>query len=80
MEISIPPYLREFIEKQVRSGRFKTSDDVIRSALAHFAGQDELSPDEIDELKRELSVGLDQANRGEFTSFTADDVVREGRE
>lgn len=33
-----------------------------------------------EELKREIKIGIDQADRGEFVEFTAEDVIREGRE
>ena len=33
-----------------------------------------------EELKREIQIGSEQADRGEFVEFTAEDIIREGRE
>jgi hypothetical protein len=35
---------------------------------------------DIEELKREIEIGVEQADRGEFVEFTAQDIIREGRE
>lgn len=80
MDISIDPKFQIFIENQVRAGRYSTPDDVINSALGHLAAQADFSPEEIEELKSELAIGAEQADRGEFVGFTADQIVREGRE
>ena len=33
----------------------------------------------LDELRAKLQVGIEQADRGEFVEFTAEDVKAEGR-
>ena len=80
MNVSIHPDLQQFIDDQVRAGRYATPEEVIHSALAHLASQSVSAADELEELKREIEVGVEQADRGEFVEFSAEDVIREGRE
>ena len=65
MNVSILPHLRQFIEDQIKAGRFDTPDEVVNSALSHLAAHIEFPPDEVEELKRELAVGIEQLERGE---------------
>lgn len=80
MDVSIVPHLQRFVDDEIRAGRYATPDEVINSALAHLAIHNQFSADEIEELKSELSIGVEQADRGEFADFSAEDITREGRE
>ena len=80
MEISIHPDLQKFIDEQIKAGRYTTPDAVINSALGQLQAQVDFPPADIEELRREVEIGIEQADRGEFVEFTAEDIMREGRE
>jgi antitoxin ParD1/3/4 len=79
MNVQIKPELQRFIEDQVKSGRYGSTDDAMNAAVAVLQTESELSPEEIDDLRAKLDVGLAEADRGEFAAFTAEDVIAECR-
>jgi putative addiction module CopG family antidote len=72
MTISLRPDLRQYVEEQVKAGRFADANEAVNAAL------DLLMHDELDDLRREVQVGIDAAERGEYAEFTADDIIAEG--
>jgi Arc/MetJ-type ribon-helix-helix transcriptional regulator len=46
----------------------------------HARVRQEIRGRRLAQLRAELQVGIDQADRGEFVEFTAQDIMREGRE
>ena len=55
MTISLTPELDEFVENQVKSGRYRSNSEVIRAGLRALADQD---------LRSWLQEGLDALERG----------------
>ena len=79
MDLSLRPDLQKFINDQVRSGRFTSAEEAINAAVAHLQTGREFAADELDELRKAVSAGAAEADRGEFAEFTADDVIAERR-
>lgn len=67
MQVSLTPELQRFVEEKLKSGDFESASDVVGSALAMWKAQEELSSADLDELRAQINVGLDQARRGEST-------------
>lgn len=65
MDVTIHPDLQKFIEEQIMAGNYSTPDAVINSALAHLQNHVEFPPEDLDELKREIQVGIEELERGE---------------
>ncbi len=61
MEISLPPELEIMVQTRVASGRSRSASDVVREALELMADRDQL-----DELRRLVAIGIEQADRGEL--------------
>jgi antitoxin ParD1/3/4 len=84
MRVSLRPDLEKFIEEKVRNGQYADVDAVVNDAVEMLKEQnerEELSPEDaqkLEELRREIQIGIDQADRGEFVEFTAEDIIREG--
>lgn len=56
MTISLTPEFDEYVENQVKSGRYKSNSEVIRAGLRALADQD---------LRSWLQEGLDALERGD---------------
>jgi antitoxin ParD1/3/4 len=56
MTISLTPEFDEYVENQVKSGRYKSNSEVIRAGLRALADQD---------LRSWLQQGLDALERGD---------------
>lgn len=60
--VSLGDHLAEFIETQVKSGRYATASDVVRAGLRLL----ELRENELAWLKAQLAVAEDHIQRGEL--------------
>jgi antitoxin ParD1/3/4 len=71
MNISLTPELEKYIDKQVKSGFYHSSSEVIRAALRLLIKSE--SPNANFEnykmwLNQEIQIGLEQANNGDIIS------------
>ena len=76
MVLALPDDLRKFVQDEVASGRFQSTEDVICEALRRLREHER----QLDELRAELQIGIDQLDRGEGIPFVAEDIKRRGRE
>ena len=65
LNVSLTPDLSRFVENRVRSGKYQTASEVVREALRLLEGRDQAPTASVEELKRELEIGLAQLRRGE---------------
>lgn len=61
MTISLSPELQRFVEEQVRSGRFVTTDAAVAEAVRQMKEREE----KLASLRREIQIGLDELDRGQ---------------
>lgn len=79
VDISLNDEDRHFLEEAVKSGRFDSESEVIAEALSEFRIREAIRAEKIGELRAKVQVGIEQADRGEFVEFTAEDVKTAGR-
>jgi antitoxin ParD1/3/4 len=79
MNISLSPELRKYVAEKVSSGQYHSPADVVAAALLLMKDEESLTAEEIEELRKEIAIGIEQADRGEFVEFTAKDIQAEGR-
>ena len=79
MTVSLTPEMQSFIAEKVRAGQFASADEAVNALLAMTMAQERLTPEDVAELRAALDPAIAEADRGEFTAFTAEDVIREGR-
>ncbi len=85
MNVSLTPELEEMVSQKVKSGLYNSASEVVREGLRLVREQDQLREIKLEELQREIQIGIDQADRGEFTSYGSaaefiEDIKREGRD
>ncbi len=73
MNVSLTPELEKLVGRKVQSGMYSSASEVIREALRLLNEQDGLRRRSLEELRKEIRIGLDQSNRGETVPF---DVAR----
>ncbi len=79
MNVSLTPQLEKFVERKVKQGSYQTSSEVVRAALRMLADYDERRKLELDRLRREVKLGVDQIEAGLVTKFDAKTIKAEGR-
>ena len=78
MNVSLTPRLEEYVKEKVKSGLYNSSSEVVREALRLMEERDRLRDIRLDELRKEIQIGIDQIERGEVTS--GEEVFRQLRE
>jgi len=78
MNVSLTPELEELINQKVSSGLYHSASEVIREALRLLKEQDELQKFRLEQLRKEVAIGIDQGNRGQVKP--AEEVFRRLRE
>lgn len=82
MNVSLTPELEQFVHGKVQSGLYHTASEVIREGLRLLMEREETRRLELAALRRDIQVGIDQADRGEGTPVDrawAEDVKQRGR-
>jgi antitoxin ParD1/3/4 len=79
MDVSLPPELEHFIREQVDGGSYTTADEVVCEALRLLQRNEELDRLKLEELRRLVAVGLEQAERGEVAPLDMAAIRAEGR-
>lgn len=65
MNVSLTQELEALVKQKVRSGLYQSASEVIREGLRLLRERDELRECRLAELRKEIAVGIDQADRGD---------------
>lgn len=77
MNVLLRPDVQRYVEEKISRGQYATPEEAVNALLCYVREQEAMTPDDIDELRDELDIGIAEADRGEFTQFTAEDVIAE---
>ena len=66
MNVSLTPELEQLIHEKVETGLYLSASEVVREALRLLQERDNFQAMKYAELRREIHVGIDQADRGEL--------------
>ena len=69
MNIELDPALRHYVRQKVESGAFASESEVINDAVAAAKAQEELTAEDVAELRAMIAVGAEQADRGEVAAW-----------
>jgi antitoxin ParD1/3/4 len=82
MNISLTPEFEEYVNGKVGSGLYHSASEVIREGLRLLREKDEVHQKKLQALRRDIQVGIDQAERGQHSRFneqTLEEIKSEGR-
>ena len=65
MNVSLTPELEQLIHKKVETGLYLSASEVVREALRLLEERDKIQALRFEEVRREIQIGIDQADRGE---------------
>ena len=69
IHISLPESLRQFVESQLGNGAFQDVSEYVRSLIEADQERKALDAAQLDELRRQVALGIEQLERGEFTTY-----------
>jgi putative addiction module CopG family antidote len=66
MNITLTPESEQYLRDQIAAGKFPSADAAVSEALRRMREYDA----KMDELRRDIAVGIEQADQGLATDFT----------
>jgi antitoxin ParD1/3/4 len=72
LNVSLTPELEKLIKEKVKSGRYLSSSEVVREGLRLLEERDRLRVEKLDALRRDVELGIEQAERGDVAPFDPD--------
>jgi putative addiction module CopG family antidote len=69
MTSTLPPELERFINDQVAQGNYPSAEDAVRVGVELLREQHLIDQYSADELRRELLICIEQADRGQVGAF-----------
>lgn len=66
MNVSLTRELEKLVNEKVRSGMYSSASEVVREALRLLREQDDLRQRRLEDLRKDIAIGLQQADRGEL--------------
>ena len=65
MNVSLTPELEAFVQKKLETGSYGSQSEVVREGLRLLMERDQLFEARLADLRREIAIGVEQADRGE---------------
>ncbi len=76
MNISLTKEFESYVTQKVESGLYHSASEVIRDGLRLMKERDELHQSRLAELRREIALGVEQADRGQMRPFNEEVTAR----
>ncbi|MDB5356325.1 MAG: addiction module antidote protein family [Phycisphaerales bacterium] len=74
MDITLNPEMQRFVAEKVQAGQYASASDLVNDALAVLRDEEELTPEDIEELRRDVKIGIEEHRRGESTPLDMDAI------
>jgi antitoxin ParD1/3/4 len=66
MNVNLGPVFDQFVADLLKSGLYQSQSEILREGLRLLKEREELKQLRLAELRREIAIGSEQADRGEF--------------
>ena len=80
MHISLTETLEKWVRDKVESGLYSNASEVIREALRERIRAERTEAEDVEALRAQIDIGLQQAERGELLDWTMADIKSRLRE
>ncbi|MGF1458721.1 MAG: type II toxin-antitoxin system ParD family antitoxin [Leptolyngbyaceae cyanobacterium] len=78
MALSLPLELQEFADRQIASGKYASLDDILLAGLQALAEREQIYQGRFEELRDEVLLGANEAERGELLEASTEiDAIRQ---
>ncbi len=79
MNVHLGETFDKFVAELIASGLYQSQSEVIRDGLRLLKEREDLRKLKLEELRREVRIGIDQLDRGESVPFDAEAIKAEGK-
>jgi antitoxin ParD1/3/4 len=78
MNVSLTPEHEKLIQDQIKRGRFTCASEVIRAALCLLEERERSQQLRLEDLRKAVRVGLEQADAGDLAPWNTGEIRAEG--
>lgn len=79
MNVSLTPELEEYVAAKVKSGLYNSASEVVREGLRLVHEQDQIREIRLENLRKEVRVGIEQADQGHVAPLDVEMLKAEAR-
>ena len=79
MTIALPSELEEIVNAKVQSGQYHSAGEVIRESLRLLEEKDMLRQIKLEQLRKGIAIGIEQADRGDLAPLDVEDIIARGQ-
>jgi putative addiction module CopG family antidote len=72
MLLPLPSDLQQFVDRQIAIGKYTSLDEMMLAGLRVLAEQEQIYQGRFEELRREVLLGVLEAERGELLDATSE--------
>lgn len=76
MNISLTKEFETYVSQKVESGLYHSASEVIRDGLRLMKERDDIHQGRLAELRKDIAIGVDQADRGQVQPFNEETTAR----
>jgi antitoxin ParD1/3/4 len=77
MNVSLTSEFLEFVEQEVARGDYASASEVVRDSLRLLRREKAADAEKLAILRREIQIGVDEADRGAFSERSVSDIARD---
>jgi antitoxin ParD1/3/4 len=77
IQLPLPPGLEAFVQDLVNTGRYSSVEEVVHHALWLLKDQTDFRAMKLAELRKQIAVGIEQADRGEVAPLDMNAILAE---
>ena len=71
MNVNLGPTFDDFVAQMLKIGLYQSQSEVLREGLRLLKDREEIKRLRLSQLKKEIALGIEQADRGEFVDGEA---------
>ena len=75
MNVNLTPEMAEFVSDELGSGDYASASELVRDALRALRRDRDIEREKIEILRRKLDIGIQQAERREFSTRSVDEIA-----
>jgi antitoxin ParD1/3/4 len=79
MNVSLTPELEHLVQRKVETGRYLSASEVVREALRLLEERDQDRECSLAELRKQVAVGIEQADRGDVALLDMEAIKKKAR-
>lgn len=78
MTVSLPAEMEELVNAKIQSGQYHSAGEVVREGLRLLQEQDTLRQIKLEQLRKDIAIGIEASDRGEVAPLDVEAIIAEG--